>query len=58
MRAMDERYLEAISRRASDIAERHPELAEAITQHVEWQRIESEAWETSVESAVWLVRKT
>jgi len=58
MRAMDERYLEAISRRASDIAERHPELAEAITQHVEWQRTESEAWETSVESAVWLVRKT
>jgi len=57
MRAMDQRYLEAIAWRASDIADRYPELADALAKHVEWQRIEGEAWETWVESAVWLLRK-
>jgi len=57
MRAMDQRYLEAITRRAREIAARHPELAAALASHVEWQRVEGEAWETWVESAVWLLRK-
>jgi ubiquinone/menaquinone biosynthesis C-methylase UbiE len=58
MHAMDQRYLEAIARRASDIADRHPELADALARHVEWQREEGEAWETHVQSAVWLLRRT
>jgi hypothetical protein len=55
--AMDERYFKAIARSASAIADRHPELADALAQHVAWQRAEGEAWETKVESAVWLLRR-
>ena len=58
MHAMDQRYLEAIARRASDLADRHPELADALARHVEWQRGEGQAWETRVESAAWLLRRT
>jgi len=58
VRALVQRYLEAIERRATDIAGRHPKLADSLARHVEWQRTESEVWETRVESAVWLLRKT
>jgi cyclopropane fatty-acyl-phospholipid synthase-like methyltransferase len=55
--AIDQRYFEAIARRASAIAERHPDLADALTRHVELQRKEGRVWERRVESALWLLRR-
>ena len=57
VRAVVERYIEAIARRAGDISARQPGLSEALNQHVELQRTESEVWEKRVVSAVWLLMK-
>ncbi len=55
--AMNRRYTDHIARRASQIADRNPRLAPALTDYVEWERVESQALETWIESAVWLLRR-
>jgi cyclopropane fatty-acyl-phospholipid synthase-like methyltransferase len=55
--ALDRRYIDLIRRRADSIAQRHPELADELGAHVEWQEEESRIFEANVQSAVWLLQR-
>jgi SAM-dependent methyltransferase len=57
VRAQNEGYFSRIGRRARELAVRHPQHAERLTEYVEKQRQENRVLETAVQSAVWLLQR-
>jgi cyclopropane fatty-acyl-phospholipid synthase-like methyltransferase len=58
MRALDERYINSIERRAKRIAAEQPAAASLALGYVDRQRRAATAWERAARSAAWLLRKS
>lgn len=58
IRSQNERYFAHITRRARELAARHPEHAERFSAYVEKEREENRLLETAVQCAVWLLQRT
>jgi len=57
MKALNRRNTKLISKRAEQLAQRHPEIADSFLRYVEQQKRESKILETEMSSAVWLIQK-
>jgi len=57
VRAINQRYLRAIQRRASDLATRVPEIAEEVSAYVQRQAFECDLIDEHLASAVWLLQR-
>ena len=53
--AIDQEFIESIRKRATRLAELHPEAAEALLGYVKNQELESHIIETMLTGAVWLL---
>lgn len=57
VRAVNQRYLRAIRRRADDLAARLPDIAEDVSAYVRRQEIECDLIDEHLASAVWLLQR-
>ena len=55
IKAIDKEFIESMGKRATKLAELHPDAADALTGYLKNQELESQIIETMLTGAVWLL---